>query len=167
MKSIVLLLGACILSVSTLAQHTVRIRNLWAKPQVNVAFEHYTVSFTIKDINRALLLLAEIGDSTYGLTSKLDEQKKYYINLYRGRTEYTNDLQPMMQHDLGAFLLTAGHAVVKRKHHKALKEIIVDIGTPSTWEKDVIVTVYDPKKHKAVFQGKMKIDMYNKDLGIE
>ena len=168
MKSIVLLLATFFLSVSAFAQHTVKIRNLWAKPQVHIYFEQYTVSFTIKDINRALVLLAETGDSTtYGLNAHLDEHKEYYIDLFRGNTEYHNNLQPMMQHDIAAFLLTAGHAVIKRKRHRPLKEIIVDVSIPSVGENDVLVRVFDPKNNKTVFQGRMKVDMYNKDLGIE
>lgn len=168
MKSWLLLLAALILSWSSFAQRTVKIRNLWAKPQVHVLFRGYTVSFTIKDINKALLLLAETGDSTYGLSSRLDEKKEYALELYPGsRTEYRNVLQPMIQKGVGAYLLTAGHAVIKRKRHKKLKEMLIDIGARGIGENDILITVYDPKNRKMVFQGRMKIEMYNKDLGID
>ena len=168
MKSWLLLLAALTLSWSSFAQRTVKIRNLWAKPQVHVLFQGYTLSFTIKDINRAIVLLAETGDSTYWNSVRLNDKMQYTLELYPGsRTEYRTELQPLIQKGVGAFLLTAGHAVIKRKRHKKLEEILVDIGTRGVGENDILITVYDPKNRKMVFQGRMKADMYNKDLGID
>ncbi len=119
MKSISLLLAAFFLSCFTVPQHTVQIRNLWEKPQVHVLFEGYTISFTIKDINKALQLLAETGDSTYGLESPFDTNKNYNFELYPGtRMEYHTQVQPMLQNGVGAFLLTAGHAEIRNEKQK-------------------------------------------------
>ncbi len=168
MKSISLFLPALILSYSTFAQHTVQIRNLWAKPQVHVLFEGYTISFTIKDINKSLLLLAGTGDSTYGVSSVLDTGRQYAVELYPGtRLAYRNDLQPLLQKGVGAFLLTAGHAEIKDEKRKVLKEVIVDVGTAPLGQNDVVVKVYDPKNNKLIFWGMMNQWMYNKDLGID
>lgn len=168
MKSISLFALAVILSYSTFAQRTIQIRNLWMKPQVHVLFEGYVVSFTIKDINKSLSILSDIGEHTYGTTSNLDTNQVYSVELYPGtRIAYRNELQPLLQKGVGAFLLTAGHAEIRNKKRKKLKEIIVDIGTAQEGENEVVVTVYDPKNKKMIFWGKMKVDMYNKDLGID
>ena len=168
MKRISLLFVVFIVSFSTHAQHTVQMRNLWADPEVHVLFEGYTVSFTIKDINRALELLAETGDSTYGTSSGLDTAKQYYVELYPGfRTEYRNSLQPLLQKGVGAFLLTSGHAVIKNPKHKKVKYIIVDI-KPLIGGVDVTdVKFYDPNTDKLIFNGQIAAGMYHKDLGID
>ena len=169
MKSITLFLAACILSYSTFAQHTVQLRNLWAKPQVHVLFDGYIISFTVKDIDRAMVLLAETGDSSYGVSSGLDPSVIYRTELYPDlRMEYRSKLQPLLQKGIGAFLLTAGHAEIKRGKRKMLKEITIDIGQLTAGESDVIVRVYDPNNNnKIIFSGKMRADLYNKDLGID
>jgi hypothetical protein len=168
MKSISLFLPALILSYSVFAQHDVPLRNLWAKPQVHVFFDGYTISFAIKDINRALALLAETGDTTNGLTSGLDENVIYKTDLYPdSKMEYHMALQSLLQNVVGGFLLTAGHAEIKRGRHKKLKHITVDIGELTLGEDNVLVQVYDPKSNKLIFKGKMKPEMYNRDLGID
>ena len=107
MKSKLLLLFAFIVSGQVFAQRTVQMRTLWIEPQVHVVFGNYTVSFTIKDIDRALQLLAETGDTTYGISSGLDTNKNYNIELYPGtKTEYITKLEPMIQRGIGAFLLS-------------------------------------------------------------
>ena len=168
MKSISLLLLTFILSYSTFAQYNVQLRNLWAKPQVHVLFGSYTISFTIKDINKALVLIAETGDSTHPLTSGLDEAVTYTTELYPdSRMEYHIVLQPLLQNAVGAFLLTAGHAEIKKGKRKKLKEITIIIEDITPGEADVEVKVYDPANKKLIFMGRMRSDMYNKDLGID
>lgn len=167
-KRLLLFFTTLILSYSAFAQHTVKFRNLWAEPQVHVLFDGYSISFTIKDINKSLLLLAGLGYNSFGDSSGLDSTGVYNIELYAGtRQQYRNDLQPLIQKGVGAFLLTAGHAVVKNRKHKKLKEILVDVGTAPIGEDEVVVKVYDPQNNILIFWGKMKTNMYNQDLGID
>ena len=168
MKSISLLLTAFILSYSVFAQHTVKLRNLWAVPHVQVLFQGYTISFTVKDINRALQLLAETGDTTHGSTSGLDENVLYKMELFPDfRMQYHMNVQPLIQNVVGAFLLTAGHAEIKKGRRKKLREIMIDIAPLTVGEDFVVVQVYDPANKKLIFMGKMNPDMYNRDLGID
>jgi len=168
MKNVLLFLMAFLLSSFIFPQHNVQVRNLWEQPHVHVIFEGYTLSFTLKDINKALQLLAETGDSIYGLSSGLDTGKDYTVELYEGTgTEYLNTLQPILQNAVGAFLLTAGHAEIRNKKGRVLKDIIVDVGTLTKGEDEVVVRVQDPKNNHLIFWGKMKIEMYHKDLGID
>jgi hypothetical protein len=168
MKSALFFLAACFFSDIAFAQHTVHLRTLWEKPQVHVLFEGYTLSFSIKDIDKALLLLAESGDTTFGVSSRLDTNIHHNIELYPGsRMQYNNRLQPLMQNGVGAFLLAAGHAGIISKKRKKLKEITIDIGDLAPGEDVVVVTAFDPKNKKMIFWGKMKADLYNKDLGID
>jgi hypothetical protein len=150
------------------AQRTMRLRNLWTKPQVHVLFEGYTVSFTIKDINKALELLSETGDTTFGTTSRLDTAKEHFLELYRGtRQEYRNRLQPLMQRGVGPFLLTAGRAYIENTKHKKVTDIIVDIQPIIPGTDQVMILFYDPKTKSLLFSGMMQADMYKKDLGID
>ena len=131
-----------------------------AKDRINV--------ITIKDINKALVLIAETGDSTHPLTSGLDEAVTYTTELYPdSRMEYHIVLQPLLQNAVGAFLLTAGHAEIKKGKRKKLKEITIIIEDITPGEADVEVKVYDPANKKLIFMGRMRSDMYNKDLGID
>ncbi len=150
------------------AQHPVTLRNLWARPQVHVVFNEYILSFKIRDIDKALGFLREIGDSTYPATCGLDTAKDFAYELYPGQhTEFRYPMQPLLQNGVGAFLLTAGHAVVINKKKKALSEIIVDIDPPESGDTATLVTCYDPKTNKMIFQGKMSMDIYKRDLGID
>jgi len=142
--------------------------NLWAQPRVHVLFQGYTISYTIKDINKAIGIMAQMGDSTYGVTSKLDTGKDYYIELFPGfSTEYHSPLQPLIQLGVGAFLLTAGHAVVENPKHKIRNEILEYIDVEPNEDNNVLVTFYDTKNNRTIFFGRMKDFMYNKDLGID
>lgn len=169
MKCVTLFLAACVLSFFAQAQHTVQLKNLWAKPQVHVLFDGYSISFTVKDIDRAIVLLNETGDTTYGIRSGLDPSVIYKIELYPDlRMEYRSSLQALLQKGVGAFLLTAGHAEIIKGKRKKVREITVDIGELTIGENDVVVRVYDPgNKNKIIFSGRMRADMYNKDLGID
>src|SRR5262249_52779406 len=109
---------------------------------------------------------AETGDLTYGDSSGLDTAKDYIVELYPGlEHQYRSRLQPMMQQAIGAFLLLAGHAVIESPRHKKLTAITADIKTDETDE--AYVVFYDPRNHTLLFSGRMPVDMYNKDLGID
>ena len=168
MKRVTLVLLTLLLSCSAFGQRTVPLRNLWTRPQVHVWFEGYKLSFSIKDIDRALELLAETGDTTYGLTSGLDTASNYTVELMSGtKMEYRNDLQHMLQNNIGTFLLTAGHAEIMNARHKRLTDIIMDIQPLHDGDDMAYIVFYDPKSKKILFTGRMAADMYKKDLGIE
>lgn len=167
-KSYPVFLLLVLFSTSARAQHPVPLRNLWMRPQVHVVFNEYTLSFTIRDIDKSLGFLASIGDTTYGMQCGLDTGKNYVYELYPGtHTEYKFPMQPLLQNGVGCFLLTAGHAVVQNKKHKALREIIVDIDPLEPGDTIAMISFYDPKTKKMVFQGKMATRLYKKDLGID
>ena len=144
------------------------LRNLWTRPQVVVTFNGYTVMFTIRDIDRALELMNEIGEYKYGTKSGLDTSKTYPIDLYEGtKSVYTNDIQPLLKDGVGPFLISIGHANVLNPKHKPLKTIDVDIEGSEFSAEFVFINAYDPQTHKLLFSGKMKTAMYNKDMGID
>jgi hypothetical protein len=168
MKTISLCLLTLLVWQTSVAQRTIPMRNLWAVPEVHVLFQGYTVSYTIKDINKALLLLVGTGDSTYGTTSRLDTNKTYTVELYAGvHMEYRNTLQPLLQNGVGAYLLSAGHALIKTHKRKTVREVVMDIQPMIEGTNDVQVNFYDPRSNKLLFAGKMPVDMYRKDLGID
>lgn len=168
MKNISLLFFAVFFSVTAHAQREVKLRNLWTRPQVHVLFEGYSISFTIKDIDKALVLLSETGTKTYGLYCGLDTAGDYAVELYPGyRTQYHSNLQLILQRGVGAFLLSAGHAYIETPRHKKLAAITMDIEPIVGGEQETDVKFYDPGTGKLLFSGKLKADMYNKDLGID
>ena len=167
MRRAVLLLFAFIISTQSFAQHTIRMRTLWTPPQVHVLFSGYTISFTIKDINKALTLLAQTGDTTYGRSSGLDTAADYSIELYPGTgMQYRNRLGPLIQNGVGAFLISSGHAFIQNKKHKPVKAVLMDIQTLERGVDDAYILFYDPKNNNMLFSGKMAANMYHKDLGI-
>jgi hypothetical protein len=167
MKTIALLFTAVVFCLPAYAQRTVQMRNLWAEPQVHVVFGKYTVSFTVRDINKALRLLADAGDYTFDTTSALDTGRVYLAELYPGKMVYTNPLQRLLQNGVGVFLLASGHAVVKNKKHNTLPAITANIEPAG---EDAVVTYstfFDPKTNDMIFCGKMPLALYGKDLGID
>jgi len=151
-----------------LAQQLIKLCNLWAKPQVHVEFGDYHLSFKIKDIDKALLLMAATGDSSFGLTSHLDESTDYSLVLYPSLDiEYRNRLQPLMQRGVGVFLLLAGHAEVRKGKKKILHEIIADMNKVSNDARYTYVNFFDPKTNTILFFGKMNTAIINQDLGID
>ena len=168
MKQLSLLFMALVLSGHVFAQRTIRLRSMWERPQVHVLFEGYVVSFTIKDIDKALVLLYETGDHTYGKTCGLDTSGDYLIELYPGlKMEYINPLQPLMQKGVGAFLLSSGHAFVQNKKKRQLKTIVTDIEPIVGGQQQTVIKFYDPKNGKILFSGVMAADMYTKDIGLD
>ncbi len=168
MKYASLLTLSLAMSAVLFAQRTVKLHNLWAKPQVHVLFEGYTLSFKIKDINRTIELLNEIGDTTYGITSGLDTLRQFPIELYPGlKLQYRNTLQPLMQRGVACFLLLSGQAHIVNKKKKKLKEIVANILPVKGDDELAYVNFYDPKNNKLLFSGCMPVGLYNKDLGID
>ena len=149
------------------AQQPIPIRNLWARPQVHVVFGEYTVSFTIRDINKALQLLRDNGQVFATPYCGLDTSKNYYFELYPGsHAEYKDTMQPLLQNQVAAFLLSAGRAEVM-KNKKPLGTIIMDLGEADLGEPSVFVSFFDPKSKTMLFSGKMPVCLYKKDIGID
>ena len=168
MKSVSLLLFAFIISGTTLAQRTIPLRNLWTRPQVHVLFQGYSISFTIKDIDKALQLLAETGDTTYGTTCGLDTSGDYVVELFPGlKMEYRKPLQILMQKAVGAFLISAGHAYIENPKHKIVRAVVSDIKPISPGVDDAYIIFTDANNDNMIFAGMMAADMYHKDLGID
>jgi hypothetical protein len=164
-SALLLLFSICFLNAS--AQRTVKLRNLWSRPQVHVVFHGYTLSFTLKDIDKTLALLTETGDSLYGTTSGLDTAGNYVVEVFSGtKTQYKNPVQPLMQNGVGVFLLLAGHAYIQNPRHRKVTEIVANI-QPTPQSGEAFIMFYDPKNKELLFSGKMNGELYNKDLGIE
>ncbi len=167
MKSKLLLL-LLVFAYTTQAQRTINLRNMWTVPKVKVLFQGYTILFSIKDIDKTLGFLAEGGDTVYGTKSYLDTGKYYSCELYsNNHLEYRNNLQPLIQDGVGAFLILSGHAAVFNKKHKRIMKVTANISEAAYNEPYVLITFYDPKNEKMLFYGKMRTDIYNRDLGIE
>ena len=168
MKSISLLLFAFILSTTAFAQRTIQLRNLWIRPQVHVLFQGYSISFTIKDIDKALQLLAETGDTTYGTSCGLDTAGDYVVELFPGlKMEYQKPLQIILQKAVGAFLISSGHAYIESPRHKIVRSVVSDIKPLPAGADAAYVMFSDPNNENVIFTGIMPADIYNKDLGIE
>ncbi len=150
------------------AQRTINLRNMWTVPKVKVLFQGYTLLFSVKDIDKTLGFLAEGGDTSFGTSSNLDTSQYYSCELYANHhLQYRNNLQPLLQNGVGAFLLLSGHAAVFNKKHKRIMKVTANISEAGYNEPYVLVTFYDPKNQKILFFGKMRTDIYNRDLGIE
>ena len=168
MKLLSVVVGVMLLSRSGFAQRDIAIRQLWIRPQISVTFNGYQLLFTIRDINRAIELLNEGNDYTYGTKCDLDTSKSYSLELYNDlHTEYKSDLQPLLQNGVGAFLLSKGLAVIYNQKHKKLKNILMEIEDSENGESTVYLHFFDPKKHQLLFTGKVSMDLYGKDMGID
>ncbi|GAA4462154.1 hypothetical protein GCM10023093_08200 [Nemorincola caseinilytica] len=153
-------------SGTLLAQSTVRLHNLWARPQVHVLFGEYRLSFKIKDIDRTLQILADIGNRTWGPSSGLDTNRQYSIELYADRQEYRGRFERMMHQAVATFLLSAGQAEV-RHGRKRLHSVIMEVQPVRQDDMMARIKFFDPKKHRLIYSGTMPVDMYNRDIGID
>ena len=171
MKKGFLLLVLLAAALTAQCQKTVKIRNLWTRPQIHVHFKEYTVSFSVRDIDRALELLNGTGDYTYGTKSDLDSTKDFTIELLNDlHTEYKVALQPMLQNSIGTFLLTKGLAVITTPKHKktrTLQSVIMDYDDLDATETNIFIHFYDPDNHHLLFTGKLPLALYNLDMGID
>jgi len=168
MKKLSLLLTLLIMGAVALAQRPVQMSNLWTRPQVHVLFQGYVVSFAIRDIDRALQLLEESGDSTYGSSCKLDTAGNYVVELFPGfRQEYKSRMQPLMQRGVGAFLMLAGRAYIEDRHHHPVTTVTADIAPFMEGVEQTNCCFYDPATNIKLFEGKFALGMQNRDLGID
>lgn len=168
MRRYLFLLLLLFLPAMLLAQRSVRLRNLWAKPRVHVSFAGYQVSFTVRDINKALRLLHENGNDLYGTMWPMDSAVDRYYEMYPGtHTEYKDPVEPLLQNGVGVYLLSVGLAEVEDRKHKRLAVIIDDMypvedGAPYTF-----ASFYDPETHMMLFSGRIDAALIGKDPGID
>ncbi|MBC7555323.1 MAG: hypothetical protein H7257_15235 [Taibaiella sp.] len=168
MKRIVIFLLALFISFSGAAQHPVKMHNLWARPEVHVVFNGYIVSFTIHDINKTLRLLREAGITTWPPDCALDTSLNYSYELYPGlKQQYQFPMQPLLQNDVVAYLLTVGHALILNNKHKIIDNVLADITPRLEGDNMMLASFYDPKTKKMIFQGTIHSCMYGKDIGID
>ncbi|HXS37232.1 MAG TPA: hypothetical protein VN721_11065 [Flavipsychrobacter sp.] len=160
-----------IASFSSAAQQKIKLRPLWHEPQVHIIFGNYDIYYTIKDINEAMKLLPNSDRALWGDSCGLDTNATYNIELLARRgNEYKNKLQPLLQEEVGAFLLLKGHALVQTHKHKNLRTLIANVGPimdMGNGKSTCGVTFYDPRNQEMVFSGDMSANMSNMDLDIE
>ncbi len=164
------LIALLLLSTSQgVAQHSVHIRNLWMRPQVHIAFNGYVVSFTIRDIDKTLLLLGKLnGDTTLAQSCGLDTAGSYFYELLPGtRLQYHNPLQPVLQNLVGPYLLEKGLAIVENPKHKLLTDITADATQATLPSFPMFLNFYDPKTHALLFSGEIPPNLYQKDIGLD
>lgn len=168
MKHVTIFLLLIFPGFTLVAQRPIPLRNLWERPQVHVQYQQYTISFTIKDIDRALQLMNESGDSSLGTSCGLDTAGNYLVELYPGlRQEYHSRLQMILQQGIGAFLLSAGHAVVVTDRRKKLKAIVDDKSPEMDGLEQTAAKFFDPETDALIFEGVMLRVLVNRDLGID
>ncbi len=161
-----------LLPVITPAQHPQKMRNLWTTPQVHIFFGDYKVSFAIRDINKALALLRQNGDSSHVANCGLDTNINYTYEMYPGdRTQFRNAVEPLLQNVVCCYLLSAGMAEVECKKNKRkikrLNEVLVDIKSTSPDGNIALVDFFDPETNKMLFSGQMPVILYKADIGID
>jgi len=168
MRNTGLLIFLMLLPLSLLAQHKVNMRNLWARPQVHVLFSGYEVSFTIRDINKALRVLAANGDSSYSHYCQLDTAGDYYCELYPGiHTEYKRPIQILLQRGVGVYLLNAGLAQVKGRKKERVDNIICDMEPVEEGAPFTFASFYDGDNHQMLFNGRINTAIIGVDPGID
>lgn len=168
MRHWALLLLAFLFSSTLYAQYPRATRNLWTRPQVHVRVGDFMVSFTIRDINKALRLLRMYGDSTYAADYKLDTAKDYFYEVHEGeREEYHDELHKMLKEFAGTYLLTEGWALVQDARLRPMPEITVDVGFNALGAETLRINFYDPKSKKLLYSGSMPAALYKIDLGID
>ena len=157
-----------LLTANCFAQKTIALKNLWTRPQMHVSFNGYTISFAIRDINRALELLNETGEYMYGTKCTLDTSGNYFIELFDvSKPEYKTLIEPLIQNGVGSFLLTVGKAVIEDPKHKIMPNVELSIEGGEFSSEYYQIQVFDPKTKKLIYSGRMNTAMYNKDMGID
>jgi len=170
MKRVLSLLTLIVLTLPAFAQQTVTLKKLWSRPQVRLIFGEYNLYFTIKDIDKAMGFLPDLEKEMYGDSSGLDTNMRYVTELRPGpNMEYRNDLQPLLQNAVGAFLLISGHAIIETNNGRRIKNVEVHIGEARDVNGFymVPVTIYEPGTQSIIFSGKMDTELYRKDLGVD
>jgi hypothetical protein len=160
MKRCFFLLLLNLLCFCVIAQHKIKLVRLWEKQEVHLIYRGYDLFFKIKDINTTLKYLHAINPQLYDSTSHLDTTQLYSVELVEGRDmEYMNRLEPLIQKEVGAFLLYRGHAYVEGAKHKKVPVILMDTGPieDQSGVSEVMIHFYDAKTGNEIFAGLMNI----------
>jgi len=150
------------------AQQKIKLVKMWHKTQMHVIFHEYHLFFSIRDIDQTMRYLYESDPKTYDSTSGLDTNQLYQTELEARDMEYHNKLQPLMQKDVGVFLLLRGHAYIEDSRHKKVKNIIAHIGEAIDINGNFFVPVnfFDPKTNKLLFAGVMNVSIQHSLLDL-
>lgn len=159
-----------IISLSSYAQHTIKLVRLWRQPEVHLLYRQYHIFFTIKDINTTMKYLHEINPALYDSTSHLDTNKLYSVELVDGRDmEYMKRLQPLLQNEVAAYLLYKGRAYIQTANKKKVKTIIANAGPVENHGNVAMVMIhfYDARTSKELFAGLMNVELQHRYLELE
>lgn len=168
MKKLLFLVVLFLYNGASKGQYPLKMRNLWTRPQVHIIFGDYRVSFAIRDINKALRLIREQGDTLQPKKFWLDTAGNYTWELYSGtRMQYNSPEQAFIQNVVGAYLLSSGMALVENRKLKRLEEIVVDVRYTALGGDELFVDFFDPKTNQMLFSGKMPAAIYKMDMGID
>jgi hypothetical protein len=169
MRAVILLVVAVAFSYTSQAQKTIEMRTLWQKPQVHVIYGDYVISFTIKDIDKTLRLLAESGDNRFPTACGLDTGTDHTVQLLADvtRQEYRSNLQILLQDGVGCFLIYSGHAFIQNKKHKPVRSILADEQPPIGDVKETYLEFYNAKTNERLFSGRIFYELHGRDLGID
>jgi len=169
MRRVACLLLLLIVTYSCAAQQKIKLVKLWHKTQVHVIFHEYHLFFSIRDIDQVMSYLHQSDSATYDSTSGLDTNLLYQTELEARDMEYHNKLQPLMQKEVGVFLLLHGHAYIEDSRHKKIKTIVARIGEAIDTNGNFFVPVnfFDAKTGKMLFAGVMNVSIQHRLLELQ
>lgn len=169
MRRVACLLLLLIVTYSCAAQQKIKLVKLWHKTQVHVIFHEYHLFFSIRDIDQVMSYLHQSDSATYDSTSGLDTNLLYQTELEARDMEYHNKLQPLMQKEVGVFLLLHGHAYIEDSRHKKIKTIVARIGEAIDTNGNFFVPVnfFDAKTGKMLFAGVMNVGIQHRLLELQ
>lgn len=167
-RSIIVFLTIQLSALITHAQHNIHLRNLWVEPNIHIFFQGYTVSFALKDVNKAMYMQHfELGDVQLPTQCDLDSNKHHYFELFSSpNILYRNAMQEYLHVAIGCYLLGIGKAHILNPKKKLVPDIIEDVD-PNENSPFLYIKYYDAKTHSLLFSGRMLRGMYHKDIGID
>lgn len=164
---------ACTILVATIAfaavaQQKIKLQKLWQKTQVHVIFNEYHLFFSIRDMDQTMRYLHESDPQLYDSTTGLDSSLLYQTELEARDMEYHNSLQPLIQKEVGVFLLMRGRAYIEDSRHKKIKTVIAHIGEPIDTNGNLFVPVnfFDAKTNQMLFAGVMNVSIQHRLLEL-
>lgn len=156
------------MAIAAVAQQKIKLRRLWQRTQVHVIFNEYHLFFSIRDMDQTIRYLHESDPQLYDSTTGLDSNLLYQTELEARDMEYHNSLQPLIQKEVGVFLLLRGRAYIEDSRHKKIKTIIARIGEPIDTNGNLFVPVnfFDAKTNKMLFAGVMNVSIQHRLLDL-
>ena len=150
------------------AQQKIKLVKMWRPMQMHVIFHEYHLFFNLRDMDQAMSYLHEANPKMYDSTTGLDSNKLYQTEVESMDMEYRNALQPLMQKDVGVYLLLRGHAYIEDRYHKKIRKIVARIGEAldTNGMFFVPVTFYDAHTDKMLFSGIMNVSLQHRLLDL-